>query len=239
MDNGISILIPTRGRPDNMERVVSSAIETAAYPHLIQFCFYIDNDDKISKDKADELLNKYPNLHYVQSERIVLSQMWNRAYEISLFDILMHGGDDIEFQTEGWDKKVYEGFNQYPDRIVLVGGNDGSGSSVHDGNFFTHGFVHRKWIEATDNILFHSSYSSDYNDTALNEIAKELNRWHHIDIMTEHHHPNFNKGPLDQTHLDRIERHKRDNPAQQYDNDRYKRVELRDKLQQAINNFKG
>lgn len=236
-DNGISILIPTRGRPSNMERVVTSAYSLAKHKDRLQFVFYIDNDDEASHKKAIELMEKYP-VDFVIGERIVLSQMWNEAYKLAKYDILQHSGDDIEFLTSDWDIKVYEGFDVFKDRIVLVGGNDGSGPNVHDKKFFTHGFVHRNWIQATDNKLFHSMYSSDYNDSAINEIARNLNRWHWVDILTEHHHPNFGKAELDQTHKDRIERHYRDNVAQLYDNDKPVRDRLTQQLQQYIDTMK-
>ena len=51
--------------------------------------------------------------------------MWNRCYEISSGDIVMHCGDDIRFRTKGWDTKVLNKFKEYKDKIVLVYGDDG------------------------------------------------------------------------------------------------------------------
>ena len=245
-DLGISILIPTRGRPENMKRVAESAISLAYWDERVQVVFYIDSDDQASIDMAKKLQYECPfnpyydieTIDYIIGERVVLSQMWNEAYKKASYNIIMHGGDDIIFRTQDWDLKIYEGFEKYPDRICLIGGNDGSGPDVHDKKFFTHGFVHRNWIKATDNVLFHCHYSSDYNDTYLNDVAKSIGRWHWVDILTEHMHPAFGKGPLDQTHQDRIVRHRRDNVAQLYDNDHYKRVELAEKLQKFIGEYK-
>ena len=41
----ISILVPTRNRPENVKRLISSALKTADYPNKIEFVFYVDEDD--------------------------------------------------------------------------------------------------------------------------------------------------------------------------------------------------
>ena len=47
MSELISILCPTRGRPEFMERLVQSAIETSEWNNY-EFIFYIDDDDQDS-----------------------------------------------------------------------------------------------------------------------------------------------------------------------------------------------
>jgi hypothetical protein len=216
-----------------MERVVSSAFNLAKHKDKLQVCFYIDEDDLVSHKKAIELMERY-DVDFILGPRIVLSQMWNEAFRLAKYDILQHSGDDIEFQTPDWDERVYEGFEKFDDRIVMVGGNDGSGKSVHDGNFFTHGFLHRNAVEIIGYFM-PPYFSSDYNDTWQNEVYKGINRWVHVDIMTEHFHPNFGKAETDATHLDRIVRHRRDNVAQLYDNLAPERNRDKEKLQAHIN----
>ena len=41
----ISILIPTRGRPKNVKRVIKSALLTADKPNKLEFLSYVDFDD--------------------------------------------------------------------------------------------------------------------------------------------------------------------------------------------------
>lgn len=205
----ISILLPSRGRPDNIRRLVNSILETATKTDDIEAIVRIDLDDP----NYDEYMDNPPPLTTVFSgDRVVLSEMWNECYEKAKGDILMHCGDDIIFRTYGWDTKVVEEFNRYPDNIVFVFGNDGS---PHNGKFGTHGFIHRKWVE-TVGYFVPPYFSSDYNDTWLNDVARIIGRHNHIDILTEHMHPDLGKGPLDQTHVDRLERHRRDNVAQIY-----------------------
>ena len=77
-------------------------------------------------------------------------------------------------------------------------------------NFGTHGFIHRNWVD-TVGYFVPPYFSSDYNDTWLNDVANMIDRRIYVDIKTEHMHPAFNKGPMDQTHIERLQRHQEDN----------------------------
>lgn len=218
-----------------------SALSMAKDPKQIEMCLYIDSDDKVllESEYFNDVVKKDSKINFVSGPRVVLSQMWNEAAKISHADILMHCGDDIIFRTQNWDELIIKAFDKYLDGIVLVGGNDGSGPKYHDGNFFTHGFIHRNWYN-TLGYMFPNLYSSDYNDTHLNEVAKNINRWHYIpELLTEHMHPAWNKGPLDQTHKDRIERHYKDNVRQLYDDNSHTRRDDEKKLLEFINNRKN
>ena len=41
----ISILCPTRGRPENVIRLIESIKETTTFIDQIELLFYVDNDD--------------------------------------------------------------------------------------------------------------------------------------------------------------------------------------------------
>lgn len=220
----ISILVPTRNRPDNIIRLWESIKDTADNLDDIELITYIDNDDT-----SYESLNV--PMTRVRGDRIVLSEMWNKCYEASRGEILMHCGDDLVFKTKGWDTKVKDKFDEFSDRIVFVFGNDGSG--VHDGNFGTHGFLHRRWVEAVGYFV-PPYFSSDYNDTWLNDVARIIGRHVHIDILTEHMHPDFDKAEFDITHKERVERHKRDNVAQLYQSLHEERHENANKLREVM-----
>lgn len=195
----ISLLLPSRKRPDNLKRFYRSVCDTADTPKDIEIVVYIDNDDNSYDDIELEDLVK------VRGPRIVLSEMWNKCYQKSKGEILGHMGDDIIFRTKGWDSLVKKTFKEYPDNIVFVYGDDGGPLA----DFGTHGFIHRKWAE-TVGYFVPPYFSSDYNDTWLNDVAKMIGRHKRIDVLTEHMHPAFNKAEADITHQERLERHRRD-----------------------------
>jgi glycosyltransferase involved in cell wall biosynthesis len=225
----ISLLLPSRGRPDNVRRLVESVRETASQPNNVEIVVAIDDDDP-------ELMRYlHPGLYSVQSqvfstERTTLSEYWNLAYKKASGDILGHMGDDIVMKTPGWDTIVTEAFDQYPDKIVLVYGDDGDPTHA---NFGTHSFVSRRWVE-TLGYMCPPYFSSDYNDTWLNELADGVGRKHRVPILTEHMHFALGKGTLDLTHAQRLVRHWEDDVTGLYESKADERARDIEKLKAAM-----
>lgn len=207
----ISLLCPTRGRPQSMRRLVASVDETAAGP--VEIVFYLDEDDHESIAMAKELLDaRGGGIVPIAGPRIVLSQMWNECYRHAGADVLMHAGDDIVFKTTRWDDLVIEAFEQHPDRIALVHGND----LLQGPNLATHGFLHRRWVEAVGYFV-PPYFSSDWNDTWLTEVADAIGRRVYLpNLVTEHLHPLAGKATWDVTHQERLDRGARDDVAALY-----------------------
>lgn len=197
---GISVVMPTRGRPANVLRVIQSARETAELPP--DFVFYVDDDDAASLEAVRSV-----GASVVVGERVVLSAMWNEAAKLAIHDVVMHCGDDIVFRTPGWDRIVLDEFERWPDRLVLVHGRDG----FQDARLATHGFYHRAWID-TFGYLVPPYFASDYNDLWNTEVADSAGRRvYKPEIYTEHMHPVAGKAELDQTHRERLARHASEN----------------------------
>lgn len=206
----ISVLVPTRGRPHNMLRMVESGRATA--DERVEYVFYIDDDDAPSRDMAIQLNEQGGDVFWTHGPRgtLNLSQLWNECYDASTpgCDIFQHSCDETIYRTSGWDTAVREAFeNEFPDGIGLVYGRDG----IHDENLATHGFITRSWVDAVGYFV-PPYFSSDYNDLWLHEVAGGIGRrWFLPDVFTEHMHPAVGKGPLDQTHQERLARHGQDN----------------------------
>lgn len=196
----ISILLPSRARPDQLERLIKSGRETAGGE--IEFVVRIDNDDpKLEEYKAQEA----SDVKILTGERDVLSKYWNECYAAARGPIYMHCGDDIIFRTPDWDLMVDAAFDEVTDKVLFLHGRDG----IHDAAFGTHGFIHKVWAEAVGYFV-PPYFSSDYNDTWLNDVANAVGRRLFIPFYTEHMHFVNQKGPYDQTHQDRMERHQSD-----------------------------
>jgi len=204
----LSILCPTRRRPGQVLALIDTAIKTAAHPERLQFVFYVDGDDP-TRAEVQNLKLDAPGrpIIVITGPRVVLSQMWNECYAQAQADVLMQCGDDIRFRTRGWDTKVLSQFLRYPDRIVLVHGQDG----IQGDRVATHGFLHRRWVEVVGYFV-PPIFASDYNDMWLTEVADLLQRRIYLpDVYTEHMHPVAGKGPLDRTHQERLNRHNVEN----------------------------
>ncbi len=212
----ISLLLPTRNRPDNLRRLMKSVKETR-WGHLpwdgFSIIAYVDEDDTQSPAVCDEL-----GISHIGGPRgsVKLSDMWNKCYAAAPADadIFMLAGDDMVFRTPGWDIMVDDCFKAFSDRLVLVHGDD-----LYFGCMLgTHCFVHRRWIE-TVGYFTPPYFSAEFADTWVNHVAEFIGRRIFLPFIVEHLHPEYGgKAPLDQTHKDRIARRDQDDVQKLYDN---------------------
>ena len=137
----ISILCPTRERPKQVIRLIESLLKNAREPEKLEILFYIDNDD----ETFPNLARFGDTVKVFRGPRTWISNAHNFLYTYCKGEIIMTAADDMVFRTKGWDSAVYAAFDSVPDKIVLVYGND---LGTHAGKIATHGFFHRKWVEA-------------------------------------------------------------------------------------------
>jgi len=209
MDELISLLTPTRGRPTEFQRMVISAYDTAVEPEKVEVVIYVDDDDKFLSDYK-EATSRLSNVILLVGPRTIMTDYWNICFRSAKGDILCQNNDDVIFRTKGWDKMVRDAFASQPDKILMVHGSD---ASFHLDRFGPHPFVHRKWIE-TVGYFIPPYFSSDFGDAWINEVASHLKRRKYIPFIMEHMHYQFNKAQIDQTTRDRLERHDKDRPEQ-------------------------
>jgi len=221
----ISILVPSRGRPEWLTRTIVSAFKTATHERRIEFIVRLDEDDP--------RLDAYPSfvgVEYLVGPRALLSACWNECAAKARGPIMMHCGDDLTFDTPGWDAQVRRAFAETPDKILFAYGND---LGPHGETFGTHGFLHRRWVDAVGYFV-PPLFSSDWNDVWLNEVAKEVGRHRLLDFVTEHHHYTFGKAERDQTHAEREERGLKDGVVDLYKRTRQDRANDVAKLRAAM-----
>ena len=186
----VSLLTPTRKRPELMLKMARSALATG---NNFEFVFYVDEDDTLTDSGIAQL--PAPIVKVVRGPRIPCGQCWQKAFEASTGDILMMCADDLIFHTTGWDAVVGAEFEAVPDRILFVFGNDG----IQFEALGTHGFVHRRWTEAVG--YFTTPYfMSYYTYTWMDRLAKFCGRRKYLPgLNIEHIHPCVGKRPMDET----------------------------------------
>jgi Glycosyl transferase family 2 len=205
----ISVLCPTRNRPENVARMAGSAWSAAAEPDGVELVFYEDDD---APGSVPHSLAVVDGVTVVTGPRTMFSAMWNKCMARASGDIFMVCGDDIVFRTTGWDTAVLDAFARYPDGIALVYGDD----LIHGAKLASHAFAHRNWTDATG-YLTPPYFPSDYCDAWLYDVAEMIGRLVFLPgVVTEHLHPVAGKAAWDQTHRDRLARHARANPAALY-----------------------
>jgi len=225
----ISILLPTRKRPANLRRLVTSIRETSVTnPEIV---VYIDDDDKESIPAAEEL-----KLEILVGPRIIMTDYWNKCFNVCSGDIVMQMGDDVVFKTHGWDRMVEQEFEKWPDKLIVVHGDDLDPN--FRSRFGTHSCVHRKWVD-TLGYFIPPFFSSDNGDRWLMAVADFLDRRIFLPFITEHMHFRTKKAPMDSTYTERLERHEIDNPNQLYIDMIDRRLEDAAKIQQAIDAYES
>lgn len=208
----ISVLLPTRQRPNQLHRLADSIAETARFPDNIEAVVYVDDDDNSYAETILGIETTWVRGPRHHDGLVNLSVKWNDCYAACTGDILMHCGDDIVFRTPDWDVVVCDAFKAVKDKILFAFGRDG----YQDGNNFgTHGFIHRRWVE-TVGFFVPPYFVSDFNDTFLNDVSKAIGRHQEIPIFTEHMHFCIGKAEIDQNTRERLERHETHRPDELY-----------------------
>ena len=165
----ISILTPSRSRPQLAHRMVTSAIKTAGCD--LEIMLYLNNDDPL----LEEYKRLFDPTQYTIGPNQSTSYSWNLMAEKAKHDILFLVGDDCEFVTPNWSSLVIDAFNQYPDKIVCVYPRAPSVSKYKSPHFC----LHKNWIKTLGYFLPPHFYHW-YVDTWILEIAQRLNRHHLI-----------------------------------------------------------
>lgn len=159
-----------------------SALETA--DNKIQILPYLDSDDPTA--------DMYPIGNV--SPPLPLGPAYQRLFHKAESDILMLCADDILFKTKGWDTKVKETMPK--DLIGVVSCNElPKGKREHG-----HPFIGRRFIEIMGYIC-HPKLNHSCVDTWVREISEGIKRFYYLeDVITEHVHPKYGKGKLDDTY---------------------------------------
>ena len=168
----ISILTPSRGRPEVARRMVESALKNPGAEIEIKFWLTEDDPDLV---RYQEFLT--PDQYTIGAHQST-SFSWNLMAESAQHDILFLVGDDATFTTDRWAVHIQQAFAQYPDRIACVYPRVPS-LSRHKSPHFC---LHRNWVNALGYFLpphFHHWYV----DTWIAEVARELGRLHCIEAF--------------------------------------------------------
>jgi len=191
----ISIIMPTRNRPDNLQRLFDSLIATVADPLNVEVSSRIDEDDILSKQVFDNYIGRGFNCRYIIGPRSAerLNPLWNDAWKNATGEIYMMSGDDFVFRTPGWDTVIRNEFEKSSDKIRFIFGEDG----IQHAALGTHGFIHKNWTDALG--YFVQPYCMIYYfDTWNDEIAKMIGRKTYLpNLFFEHMHHSVQKSPTD------------------------------------------
>lgn len=209
-DMRFSICVPTRGRPENVKRLIDSIYSTASKPSTVEIIFRTDNDDKgarRTKSAITENIKKLKEENRVHIKMAVgerlqyLSDLWEDCYSHAISDRIMMCADDVIFRTQGWDNTIANGTPNADKNIYFIWGNDLNQRR----GLATLPMMSRLWIE-TVGYFVPKGYACDWCDTHIHDIANRLAnlgsdiRCYFGDVVFEHMHPSVGKAKWDDTY---------------------------------------
>lgn len=182
----ISILTPSRGRPKLAKRMYDTAMDTVSSPQKLQILFYLNNDDETLKDYQSFL----PEDSIIVGPDQSTSYSWNNdLLPRAKHEIIFLAGDDVQFKTAHWDKKITDVFDSYDDKICMVVPWDGKTKDwqnqlpdkpvvevpkgIRVGS--PHFALHKNWINTLGYFLppwFWHWYVDTYNQKIANELGR-------------------------------------------------------------------
>jgi glycosyltransferase involved in cell wall biosynthesis len=202
----ISLLLPSRKRPEILKRMVKSVRDTSK--NEVEIIVRFDDDDEQSAEAA-----RKDNVGIVMGPRLrAMTIYWNECFVACSGSIVCQANDDIVFTTPGWDVMLEDAFKEVPDKIMLAHGSDVFG---HGSNFGPHAFVHRKWV-TTLGYFIAPYFSSDFGDAWICELANMIGRRRFLNFNIEHHHFSQGMAELDENTRERLQRHAEDDPETLY-----------------------
>ncbi len=116
----ISLLVPTRDRPVQLMRMLDSAFQNVSRSGVLEVVLYVDDDDEVTQ-RLD--LSKY-NVRRLVGPRRSMGILNSACFAASTGDVIVLGNDDVIIQTKGWEQKILDEANSFPDAIFLLYPND-------------------------------------------------------------------------------------------------------------------
>jgi glycosyltransferase involved in cell wall biosynthesis len=166
----ISIVCPSRGRPELAKRMIDTALFTAG--EEIEILLYLNDDDPTLPEYIKLIDSKYYSIGPDRSP----GYSWNMLANQASGEIIFLIGDDVTFITDKWPALVNSAFDQYPDKIVCV-------YPIVPGlkrRKNPHFCLHKDWIN-TLGYFVPPHFWHWYVDTWIREVAIRLGRYHPID----------------------------------------------------------
>lgn len=134
----ISILVPSRGRPDKLWKLVETALDTATGD--IEILAYIDKSDPC-KAEYKKLAALQPKLKIFVGPDSTVAWAVNMLGLNATGDAVMPLGDDTVFCTYAWDGVAKEAKAKFPEGLWMAGVDDGRSG-------FSHIIYDREWFNA-------------------------------------------------------------------------------------------
>jgi len=203
----LAVLVPSRGRPNNLRRLVD-AIHATATGHVTVMT-RIDDDDPAHDGYAgiaDATLTG-PRIFYGASINQLAEYAMNcRASHLAMF------GDDVLPETVGWDQLLIDALG---DSLGIAYGSDGL-EHLHGPDLPTH-FITQTDLYRRLGWLVLPTLRHLYADDVAREIGRGLNNLTYLPTVSLRHLHRWAKlAPDDQTYREANDKRKREQDRRAY-----------------------
>lgn len=207
-NNKIALLLPTRERLNLKVTFLSSIICTADDINNVTVYFGVDKDDP-TRDTTYRMARNLPWLKIIDIEpegkNTNIHKIWNICARASTEPIISMVGDDMIFQTNGWDTKILNEFekgNCPDDNIKMVYCYDGH----RNGDLAVNAFLHRRYMDITGHFLS-EDFTRNWADQWLHMVFTALGRLNYLpDVTIYHNHWVFGGRPIDKVGKELMDR---------------------------------
>ncbi|HEY3787207.1 MAG TPA: glycosyltransferase family A protein, partial [Urbifossiella sp.] len=103
----LSLIVPTRGRPEQLRTMLASVAATARNPERVEIILVIDSDDLFEPPATFPTLNIK---RIIGAPGRTMGQLNRDGYEASRGQYVMLLNDDVIVRTRGWDRTVLSCF---------------------------------------------------------------------------------------------------------------------------------
>lgn len=177
----LSLLLPTRGRPQMLAEVFESLEKTVKRKDKFAVWLYIDHDDQVTLDaiNAGNFKKFTYSINWVVGDRTAsLGEIHNLTWRActSGSGIFMLHADDTSFVTEGWDDIIRAAYDKYPDRILVAHPHD---PALHEPTFQM--ILSAEWMAVTG-YFSTAHFPFWFDDMWLDHIGKLIGRREQLPI---------------------------------------------------------
>lgn len=197
-DYDISILLPTRGRSEQLERSIYSLFELAADTNSIEILFGVDNDDAVGLEFFLSNIIPWINKNKINHKIIIFEPMGYHNLHVYLNSLaenssgrwMFFWNDDAIMKTPNWDTYIRERVDDFKLLSVIT-------HNEHPFSIFP--IIPRQWYTILGYISQHS-----LNDAYVSNIAYALDIFERIPIYCDHDRADLTGNNNDQTFKNRI-----------------------------------
>lgn len=171
----ISVLIPSRGRPEKLSGSLRALQALASGNHEITYAIGCDSDDPATV-RACERLGEGVRA-YVLKRRGSLGQIVNILAEQTPADVYCSYADDLVMREPGWDQIIDDAWSDHPDWVLWL-------KATVVGAHTTYAVVPEAWRKAAGRIFtdYFPYWFDDAWLTQLWQYARGQDSWVALDV---------------------------------------------------------